>query len=152
MRSRNIAVIGASSATAGEEALAEEAGRAIAAEGWALVCGGLGGVMSAASKGARSAGGLVIGILPGYRHDEGNPHLSVALPTGLGHARNAVIAASAEGVVAVGGEHGTLSEIALALKMGKPVAALQSQWSSVPGVETVASAEEAVAFLKKRLA
>jgi len=144
-------VIGAGAASEAEGALAEEAGRAIAREGWALVCGGLGGVMAAASKGAREAGGLVIGILPGYRHDEGNPHLSVAIPTGLGHARNAVVATSADCVLAVGGEHGTLSEMALALKMGKPVVALKCQWAGVPGVETAATVAQAVAFIKSRL-
>jgi len=103
------------------ETLAYETGRAVAAEGWNLICGGLEGVMEAAARGANDNGGTTIGILPGHRHDEANPHINIAIPTGLGHARNAVIAVSADAMIAVGGEHGTLSEIALGLKLGKPV-------------------------------
>jgi hypothetical protein len=109
--------------------LAYEVGLGIAAQGWNLVCGGLGGVMEAAARGAAENGGTTIGILPGYRHDEANPHIKIAIPTGLGHARNAVIAACADGLIAVGGEHGTLSEIALGLKLGKPVVDI-----TVPGI------------------
>ena len=106
------------------EKLAYETGRMIAIEGWNLVCGGLGGVMEAAARGAAENGGTTIGILPGERHDEANRYIKIVIPTGLGHARNAVIATSAEAMIAVGGGHGTLSDIALGLKLGKPVVEL----------------------------
>jgi uncharacterized protein (TIGR00725 family) len=116
-----VAVIGASNATDWELATAEELGRALAEAGCVLVCGGLGGVMNAAARGCESSGGTSIGILPGDERDVASRHLTVAIATGFGEARNAIVARSADVVVAVGGEFGTLSEIALALKMGTPV-------------------------------
>jgi hypothetical protein len=130
---------------------AYELGREIAAQNWTLICGGLGGVMEAASKGAFEKGGTTVGILPGYDSSDGNPYLSIVIPTGLGHARNAVIAAAADGIVAVGGRYGTLSEVALGLKMGKPVVAISS-WGDVDGVIAVSSAGEAITALKGRFA
>ena len=93
-----------------------------------LICGGLGGVMDAAARGCGSAGGTSVGILPGDDRTHGSLHLSVRISTGLGEARNAIVARAADAVIAVGGEFGTLSEIALALKMGKPVVGLGT-WS-----------------------
>lgn len=90
--------------------------------------------MEAASRGARQAGGLVVGILPGRHRKEGNPYLTVALPTGLGDARNAVIVCAADALIAIGGGYGTLSEIGLALKMGKPVIGLATWKLERPGV------------------
>jgi uncharacterized protein (TIGR00725 family) len=119
-----VAVIGATNATEWELATAEELGRLLAGAGCVLVCGGLGGVMNAAARGAESAGGSSIGILPGDDRTGASPHLTVALATGFGEARNAIVARSSDAVIAVGGEFGTLSEIALALKMGKPVIGL----------------------------
>ena len=110
-----VAVIGASNATEWELATAEDLGRALADAGCVLVCGGLGGVMNAAARGAEAGGGVSIGILPGDERDVASRHLTVAIATGFGEARNAIV------VIAVGGEFGTLSEIALALKMGTPV-------------------------------
>ena len=121
MASPYIAVIGASKATEWELTTADALGRALAEAGCVLVCGGLGGVMNAAARGAEGAGGISIGILPGDDRDDASRHLTVAIATGFGEARNAIVARSADAVVAVGGEFGTLSEIALALKMGKPV-------------------------------
>ena len=89
-----------------------------------LVCGGLGGVMEAACRGARERGGITLGILPGLDRAAANPHVSVALPTGLGEARNALVVRAADALIAVGGGYGTLSEIALALKAGKRVIGL----------------------------
>ncbi len=106
--------------------MAFETGREIARQGAVTICGGGTGVMEAAARGARLGGGTVIGILPGCGRDEGNPFLSYAVATGLGEARNAVITRTADAVIAVGGEYGTLSEIALAMKMGKPVVTLNS--------------------------
>lgn len=119
-----IGVIGAGECTPEEAALAEEVGREIACRKAVLICGGRRGVMEAAAKGARQAGGLVIGILSGVSRREGNPYLTVALPTGLGDARNAVIACASDALIAISGGYGTLSEIGLALKMGKPVIGL----------------------------
>ena len=116
-----VAVIGASNATDWEIATAEELGRLLAEADCVLVCGGLGGVMNAAARGCEAAGGTSIGILPGDERDVASHHLTVAIATGFGEARNAIVARSADVVVAVGGEFGTLSEIALALKMGTPV-------------------------------
>lgn len=121
-----VAVIGAGEPDEALEQLAEEVGRAVARRGARLVTGGLGGVMEAASRGARSEGGLTVGILPGIDRRSANPHLDVALPTGMGEMRNTLIVRSADAVIAVGGEFGTLSEIAFALKTGVPVVGLQT--------------------------
>jgi hypothetical protein len=119
-----VAVCGSAEATTQEEAWAEEVGRLIAEADAVLVCGGLGGVMDAAARGCEAGGGASIGILPGERRDAASPHLTVSIPTGLGEARNALVVRAADAVIAIGGEFGTLSEIALALKVGKPVIGL----------------------------
>lgn len=116
-----VGVIGGTVCSAEEYAMAEEVGRLLALEGATVICGGYGGVMEAASKGARESGGTVIGLLSGSDRFGASPYLTVALATGLGEARNAVIARSADALIAVGGEYGTLSEIAFSLKIGKPV-------------------------------
>lgn len=119
-----VAVIGATNATEWELATAEELGKLLGQAGCVLVCGGLGGVMHAAARGAHAAGGVSIGILPGDDRAGASRYLTVAIATGFGEARNAIVARSADAVIAVGGEFGTLSEIALALKMGTPVIGL----------------------------
>ncbi|NLZ31551.1 MAG: TIGR00725 family protein [Firmicutes bacterium] len=129
-----IAVVGGSQCDAALAALAEEVGTGIATRGGILVCGGGSGIMEAASRGARSAGGVVLGILPGEDPRRGNRYLTLAVATGLGEARNAVIARTADALIAVGGEYGTLSEVALALKMGKPVVGLKT-WKIEPPQE-----------------
>lgn len=121
-----ISVCGPHDATETELSLAEALGQLIAVAGHALVCGGRGGVMEAACRGAKLAGGATIGILPGYDRDEANRWVDHAICTGLGEARNAVVVASGQAVVAVGGGFGTLSEIGLALKLGRTVVALES--------------------------
>ena len=123
-----VAVIGAGEATRSEIASAEEVGRLLAEVGAIVVCGGLGGVMHAAARGCSRAGGTAIGILPGDDRSPGSPHLTVAISTGLGEARNAIVVRTVDAVIAVGGEFGTLSEIGLALRMGKPVVGLAT-WS-----------------------
>jgi hypothetical protein len=105
---------------------AEEVGHLLARSGATLVTGGLGGVMRAASRGAASAGGATIGILPGTDASEANEFVQVVIPTGLGVVRNLVVVTAADAIVAVGGRHGTLSEIGLALRMGRHVVALSS--------------------------
>lgn len=128
---------------------AERVGELIALEGAALVCGGLGGVMEAAAKGAAKAGGLTIGVLPGPDPSSANPYIEAVVATDMGHARNAIIVRSSDAVIAVGGGYGTLSEIALAMKCGIPVIGLgtwragQDEGLKAPGV-TAATAEEAV--------
>ena len=137
-----VAVCGASEATADQSRDAEEVGRLLAEHGAIVLCGGFGGVMEAASRGAREAGGMVIGILPGTDRAEANPHLSLALATGLGQARNAVIVTAADSVIAIGGGWGTLSEIGLARRLGRRVLALGS-WA-VAGLDTASSPKDAV--------
>ena len=120
-------------------------GQAIAAAGAVLVCGGLGGVMEAAAHGAQSAGGATIGILPTYDRGSANPHIEFAIATGLGHARNVLVVASADAVIAMPGESGTLSEIAMALNLRRPVIAIGA-WGEIGGVRQAETPEAAVAI------
>jgi hypothetical protein len=116
-----VAVIGPDQhATKAETDVARQVGQLLADRGAILVCGGLGGVMEAATEGASSHGGLAIGLLPGRDRAAGNPHLSVVLPTGLGELRNGLVVGVSDAVIAIGGSWGTLSEIALAMRSGKP--------------------------------
>jgi uncharacterized protein (TIGR00725 family) len=119
-----VAVVGSGSCGPEDARLAEEVGRRLAEAGALVVTGGLGGVMAAACRGARAAGGTTVGLLPGKTRAEANDWVSVALPTGLGEGRNLLVVRAADALVAVGGEYGTLSEIALALKAGRPVVGL----------------------------
>ena len=119
-----IGVIGGNRADKQTSALAEEVGRRIAQSGALLICGGLGGVMEAACKGARAAGGLTVGLLPGDNRHEANPHVSVPIATGLGIARNVIVVRASDVLIAIRGGYGTLNEIAAALNLGKPVVAL----------------------------
>jgi uncharacterized protein (TIGR00725 family) len=149
-------VAGSGAAGADEEALAEEVGRAAAERGAVLVCGGLGGVMEAACRGAKSRDGRTLGILPGTDRAAANPHVDVAVPTGLGEARNAIVVRTADAVIAVAGEFGTLSEIALALKAGKPVVGLGTwelakEGRAVDAILRASSGEEAVDLALERL-
>jgi uncharacterized protein (TIGR00725 family) len=125
--------------------LAQATGKAIALAGAVLICGGLGGVMSAAARGARRAGGLTVGILPGGAHEDANPFIDVAIVTDMSHARNAVLVRSSHALIALAGEHGTLSEIALALKMGIPVVGLD-HWTHLAGVIEAGTPDDAVAL------
>ncbi len=121
-----IAVIGGSQANEEELARAEETGREIALRGAILVCGGLGGVMEAACRGAKQAGGLTLGILPGDSHETANSFVDIPVVTGVGHARNMIVVKTARAVIAVGGSYGTLSEISYALQNGIPVIGLNT--------------------------
>lgn len=116
-----IAVIGGNQCSPAEGRLAEEIGKRIAQEEFVLITGGLSGIMEAASRGAKKAKGITIGILPGYNPAQANPYIDIPIVTGLGHTRNVIVVSSADVVVAIGGRFGTLSEIALALKQNKPV-------------------------------
>jgi uncharacterized protein (TIGR00725 family) len=148
-RSLRIAVAGAGQCDAATAALAEDVGARLAQAGAVLLTGGRGGVMEAACRGARQAGGLTIGLLPGLDPTEANPYVQIPIPTGLGHGRNLIVAAGAQVVIAIAGEAGTLSEIALALTVGRPVVGLQT-WPlahpshTLPLFHPAATAEEAV--------
>ena len=151
-----IAVVGAGDASPGETDQAEEVGRLLGRAGAVLVCGGLGGVMDAAARGTRSEGGISVGILPGDDRGAAGPHLKVAIPTGLGEARNALVVRASDAVIAVGGEFGTLSEIAFALRIGKPVIGLDT-WQlakhgrPVEAIVRASSASEAVSLALQRM-
>lgn len=116
-----VAVVGGGLVETDVEAVAEEVGRLLAERGAIVLTGGLGGVMAAASRGAAKAGGTTVGVLPGDDRADANEWVGVAIATGMGEARNALVARAADAMIAVGGEFGTLSEIALALKLGRPV-------------------------------
>lgn len=137
-----VAVCGTSEASPEQVRAAEEVGRLLARRGAVVLCGGLGGVMEAASRGARAEGGTVVGILPGDDRRGANAHLTVGIATGLGQARNSVLVTAADSVIAIGGGWGTLSEIGLARRLGRRVLALES-WA-VEGLDTVATPGEAV--------
>ncbi len=137
-----VAVVGPGEATPEEKEAAERIGRALADRGAVVVCGGLGGVMEAACRGVAAAAGTSIGILPGADRGAANPWVQIALPTGLGELRNGLVIRAADAVIAIGGAHGTLSEIALALKTGVPVIGLDT-WP-IDGIHAARSAQDAV--------
>ena len=140
-----IAVVGSGDPDEKNENIAYELGTLIAKRGATLICGGLGGVMDAVAKGVADENGTSIGILPGSSREGSSAYLSTALSTGLGEARNTVIVRSADVVIAVGGEHGTLSEIAFALKTRKPVIGINTWQLSKEGHEdmSIARAKDA---------
>jgi uncharacterized protein (TIGR00725 family) len=138
-----IAVIGESICNEDIYRIAEELGRNIAAKGWTTLTGGLGGVMEAACKGAKQAGGLTIGILPGFSKADANRFVDIPVVTAMSHARNVIIAYTADALIAVSGKYGTLSEIAVALKLGKPVIGIKT-WDTIQGIVRVESPEKAI--------
>ena len=154
-----IAVIGNSSCSPKEAKLAETVGALLAQQGVTVICGGLGGVMEAVCRGAKSKGGSTIGILPGQDSSMANPWVDIAVATGLGEARNVVVVKSAQAVIAIGGSYGTLSEIAFALKSSSPVIGLNT-WSlsrnkreddSIIRVQSAGDAvDKAISLVKRR--
>ena len=140
---RRVGIIGAGLCNNSIYELARRTGELAAKEGWILYCGGLGGVMEAACKGAREAGGVTVGILPGFKASDANRYVTIPVVTGLSHARNVVLVRSCEILIAISGSHGTLSEIALALKMWKPVIGLHT-WEGIPDVQYVDTPEEVI--------
>lgn len=144
-----VGVVGPSAADADVLAEAEALGRGVAQRGHVVVCGGLGGVMEAAARGAASVGGVVLGLLPGVDRSDVNPHVTVSVPTGLGELRNALLVRSSDVVVSVGGSWGTLSEVALAVRTGVPVIAVRG-WrvtADGDGPLEVESVDEALTLL-----
>jgi uncharacterized protein (TIGR00725 family) len=138
-----VSVVGSGTVSGELYEKAREVGRLVAERGGTVVCGGRSGVMEAVAKGAAEAGGTTIGILPDEDRKRANEYLSYSVATGTGHARNLAVVCSGDVVVAVGGEYGTLSEIGLALKVGRPVVALES-WDLGEHVSVAATPEEAV--------
>lgn len=138
-----IGVLGGNQCSSKVAHQAEEVGRLIAQREGIVVCGGLGGVMEAVSRGASEAGGLSIGILPGGYSKEANPYIHIAIPTDMGHARNVIIVRTADALIAIDGKFGTLSEVAFALILEKPVISLGS-WEVDPKVLKAKDPKEAV--------
>ncbi len=154
-----IAVIGGGTCSAEDARVAEAVGRALASRGAVLVCGGLGGVMEAACRGARSARGLTVGILPGDDRRSANAYVDIPVVTGMGHARNAIVVRTAQAAIAIDGSYGTLSEIALALQNGIAVVGLgtwalslrgQPDRSIVEARDADEAVEKAIAAAEKR--
>ncbi len=138
-----IGVIGSGDCSSEGARLAEEVGSLLARRGAVLVTGGLGGVMEAASRGAKQADGLTVGILPSSSPEDANPYVDVPIVTAMSTARNAVVVQSSRALIAIEGSYGTLSEIALALNVGTPVVSLNA-WTEIPGVVRAGNPEEAV--------
>lgn len=145
-----IGVIGAGRADEPLLSLAYQLGAALARAGYGLVCGGKGGVMEAACRGAQEAGGLTVGILPGATAREANPFISIPVVTNMGHARNVIIAHTARVLVAVGGCHGTRSEVSIGLTLGRPVISLRS-FDFDPAIVVVDTPQEAVLAVRRAL-
>ena len=138
-----IGVIGAGDCDEETYQMAVAVGRGIARHGYVLVCGGLGGVMEGAAKGAKEVGGLTVGILPGFSPEDANPYIDIPIVTGIGHARNILIVRTAAVLIAISGNYGTLSEIAIALKLNKPIVGLNT-WPDFKNIHYVNTPEEAV--------
>jgi uncharacterized protein (TIGR00725 family) len=152
-----IGVVGGDKCSAEMAGIAEEVGAELARRNCIVICGGRGGVMEAACKGAREAGGFTIGVLPGPDRSEANKYVSVPIVTDMGEARNAIIVLSSQGIIALDGGYGTLSEIALALKRGIPVVGIKTWSLAIDGTkeESILQATtgtEAVAMLLGKIA
>lgn len=130
--------------------LARDIGFEIGRRGWMLICGGLGGIMEGACRGCVDAGGMTVGLLPGLLKDEANPYVQVAIPTGLGEARNLLVVRASDILVAISGGYGTLSEVALALKSGKKVVGLET-FKTVEGMHHASNPEEALKFVEEHM-
>lgn len=138
-----IGVIGAGQCSEATALMAEEVGREIARNRALLMCGGLGGVMAAAARGACEEGGTTVGILPGVLMEDANPHITIPIVTGMSHARNVVVVRSSHVLIAIEGGYGTLSEIAIALKLEKPVIGLHT-WNVSSKIIEAATPQDAV--------
>ncbi|MFB6129438.1 MAG: TIGR00725 family protein [Salinigranum sp.] len=141
-----VSVIGGSSVSTAEADTAAAVGRVLARRGHVVVCGGLGGVMEAACRGAAEAGGRTIGILPSAERGDANEYVDVAVATGMGHARNALVVMNGDAAIAVDGGGGTLSELGYSFVFDRPVAGLGTH--DVPGVEAVDTPAEAVDYVE----
>lgn len=151
-RPLRIAVAGAGICGGDLMTLAEEVGRGVAEAGGVLICGGLGGVMEGAARGAAEAGGVTVGILPGRDARNANAFIQVPLATGMGEGRNVLVARTADALIAIGGEWGTLSEVALARKVGVPVILLRPGLTADLDLPVADSAAEAVGWVLRATA
>ncbi|HWP92616.1 MAG TPA: TIGR00725 family protein [Thermodesulfobacteriota bacterium] len=138
-----IGVIGANQASDKDYKTAEEVGREVAKRKGVVICGGLGGIMEAVCHGAKSEGGLTIGIIPGFSKSEANPYVDIPVVTGMSHARNIIVVRSSDAIIAIGGSYGTLSEIAFALKLEIPIIGIDT-WEVSPEIKKVTTPKEAV--------
>jgi hypothetical protein len=146
----HIGVVGSGTCSKDLYDLARKIGYEIGRREWTLICGGLGGIMEGASRGCMEAGGMTVGILPGLRKEEANPSIRIAIPTGLGEGRNFLVVRASDILVAVSGRHGTLSEIALALKTGKTVVGIRT-FENIAGILRASTPEEVMEILESRL-
>lgn len=146
----HIGVIGAGECSTEIYGIAYEVGWLVGQNEWVLVCGGLGGVMEGAAKGCFENGGITVGILPSTEKRSANPFVTLAFPTGMGEARNVLIVRASDVVIAIAGGYGTLSEIGLALKIGKPVIGLGT-WQDIDGVDYVETPDQAINMVVKYL-
>jgi uncharacterized protein (TIGR00725 family) len=146
----HVGVIGAGDCSEEIYSLARELGHLIARNDWVLICGGLGGVMEGAAQGCYREGGMTVGILPGSEKDQASPYIKLPIPTGLGEGRNLLVVRASDVVVAVAGGYGTLSEIALALRIGKPVVGLKT-WPDIDGIDYVETPEQAIGMVARHL-
>ncbi|MFB0521585.1 MAG: TIGR00725 family protein [Desulfatiglandales bacterium] len=145
-----VGVIGAGDCSREAYNMACDVGYLVGQNDWILVCGGMGGVMEGAAKGCCKAGGMTAGILPGEARDSANAFIHVAIPTGLGEGRNLLVVRASDVVIAIAGGYGTLSEIGLALKIGKPVVGLKT-WPGIDGIDYVETPQEAVDMAARHL-
>ena len=150
MRKLVIGVIGSSECSVDIGQIAEEVGQEIAKRGALLICGGLGGVMEAACKGAKQEGGMTIGVLPMRERNMANPYVDIPIATGFGEGRNVIIVQSVDGIIAIAGQYGTLSEIAFALNRGLPIVGI-STWEIDAPIERVKGGKEAVELLFEKI-
>ena len=146
----HIGVIGAGECSTEIYSIAYEVGCLVGQNKWVLVCGGLGGVMEGAAKGCFENGGITVGILPSTEKRSANPFVTLAIPTGMGEARNVLVVRASDVVVAIAGGYGTLSEIGLALKIGKPVIGLKT-WPGVDGIDYIETPDQAINMVVKYL-
>lgn len=145
-----VGMIGAGTCSDAHYNIARTLGFEIGKRGWWVVCGGLGGVMEGAAKGCMEAGSIAVGLLPGLKKESANPYIRVPVPTGLGEGRNLLVVRASDVVVAIGGGYGTLSEIGLALKAGKPLIGLET-WKDIEGIEYVSDCDEALMLIGRLL-
>lgn len=149
-RKIHIGVIGAGDCSKEIHTLASELGHLIGKNDWVLICGGLGGVMEGAAEGCYREGGMTVGILPGNEKDSANPFIKLPIATGLGEGRNLLVVRASDVVVAVAGGYGTLSEIALALRIGKPVVGLKT-WPGIDSIDYVETPEQAIVMVSRHV-
>lgn len=146
----HIGVIGAGDCSQEIYNMATEVGYLIGHNGWILICGGLGGVMEGAAKGCYKAGEMTVGILPGEKKDSANPFIRLPIPTGLGEGRNLLVVRASDVVIAIAGGYGTLSEIGLALKIGRPVVGVKT-WPGIDGIDYVETPQQAIDMVTTHL-